>query len=676
MKEKPESQISPLDYVDVKTGTENDARFSRGNVLPLAAFPFGMTAFSVQTTSANGDWFYNPRHRIFEGLRLTHCLSPKNGDYGQLLIMPQTGRLCTYADDRFSSFTEREFKPHCISGYLHRYRTSYELAPTRRGGVFRFKFGAQESRKRILLLGISGETKFFDRGGTVCGYTTAGERRAEIELKEYFDIAVDCPYKLTEIEGGACLEVEADEVSMTMGTSFISYALARSARLTESPTFDFERAKSNAAAVWEHFLNRVTVTANTLQSKARLKKFYTCLYRVFLSARIFYEVDNHCAVHLNLKSGEVQSGVQYTNLSLREGVRTTFPLLAVIAPDVYAEICRAVLNTYADTLRLPRNPAPDDMSRTPGMPAEVLLADGLIKGLIDGDDERRVLGIIEKSAKYDGDDFRRGRIASGAYLEKGYLPCDKASGSVTETLEYCGNDYCLAKALEKVGRKAEAENAMNRSKGYALLYDAESGYFRPRDSRGVFKKTFVAEAFSSDYADCSARQAVFDVRHDISGLNELTGGRLTERVDELFESEPLFDVSLAAQTPTQSAMACGSFGQGALVSPVVYHIPYIYAETGDAEKTESLAERLADEAFTEDGYPGDDNGGALSAWYVLSCLGLYPFCVGRGDYLAIKPLFEKIRISTANGKIYEIDAKTPRRGRIDYSDIKQGNKRQ
>lgn len=673
MPKKSERKISPLDYVDVKTGTENDPRYSRGNVLPLAAFPLGMTAFSVQTSSAGGDWFYSPRHRTFEGLRLTHCLSPKNGDYGQLLIMPQTGRLLTRADDRYSSFTEWAFKPNYIGGYLHRYRTTFELAPMRRGGIFRFRFDGGAERKRILLLGVSGETKFFDRGGTVGGYTTAGERRAEIELKEYFDIAVNCPYKFVETENGAALEVESDEVIMTLGTSFISHSLAQSARLTESPAFDFDRVKDGCASVWEHFLNRVTVTAETKESEARLKKFYTCLYRVFLSARIFYEVQNRRAVHLNLKSGELCDGVQYADMSLWEASRTTFPLFALIAPDVYTEVCRAILNTYRDTLRLPRNPCPDDMKRCPGTPAEVVLAEGIIKGFIAGDEVREVLRAIDGSIEFGGGDFRRGRVGAPLYLEKGYLPCDKVSGSVTETLEYCGNDYCIARALEKVGRKDEADAAMKRSRGYEKLYDGESGYFRPRDSRGVFKKQFIPEAFGTDFAECSARQAVFDVRHDMRGLNALLGGELLKRADELYESRPIFDVSLSAETSAQSAMACGGFGQGALVSPATYHIPYIYAEMGERERTEQSVRKIADEAFTDEAYPWDDAGGALSAWYVLSCIGLYPFCIGRDDYLVTKPLFERVSIALSGGKVYEIDVKNPRPDRISHCEIVRGN---
>lgn len=666
---------SPLDFVDVKMGTENDARFSRGNVLPLAAFPFGMTAFSIQTNSAGGDWFYSPRHKIFEGLRLTHCSSLTDGDYGQLVIMPQTGRLLTRADDRYSSFAEREFKPHYISGYLNRYRISYELAPTKRGGVFRFRFESREKRRRILLLGVSGETKFFDRGGTVCGYTTAGERRTETGLKEYFDIAVDCPYKLTETENGASLEVDADEVVLTLGTSFISYSLAQSARLTESPSFDLERAKKNCASVWEHFLNRVTVCAESPESRERLNKFYTCLYRVFLSARIFYEVRNHIAVHLNLQSGEVAEGVQYANMSLWEGARTTFPLLLLIAPDVYADICRAILNTHRDTQRLPRKPMPDDMSRAPGMPAEAVLADGLLKGLLTDGDEREVLRIICRSVDCDGEDFRKGRVGARLYLEKGYLPCDKIGGSVTETLEYCANDYSIAKVFEKCGRIDDATDAMNRSKAYKNLYDAESGYFRPRDGRGVFKAGFVPEAFGTDFAECSARQAVFDVRHDMLGLDEITGGKLLERADELFESPPVFDVALGFETPTESAMACGTFGQGAAVSPAALHIPYIYAEAGNAEKTQKLVERMADQAFTLESYPGNDAGSALSAWYVFSCMGLYPFCPSRGDYLVTKPLFEKIEIALCGGKRYVIDAKDLPTERVTYREIMKGNRR-
>lgn len=664
----------PLDYVDVKMGTESEKRFSRGNVLPLAAFPFSMTAFSVQTVS--DDWFYNPRHKSFEGLRLTHCLSPKIGDYGQLLIMPQTGRLVLPASERYSSYTSECFKPNYISGYLHRYKASFELAPTRRGGVFRFRFDADAPKpRRILLLGISGETRFFERGGTVCGYTTAGERRAETELKEYFDIALDCPYKFFETQDGAALEVESDEVVMTLGTSFISYSLALSARRTESPAFDFDKAKENCAAVWEHFLGRVTVKANTPKQKARLKKFYTCLYRVFMSARIFYEVDNHSAVHINLKTGEVADGVQYTNTSLWEGVRTTYPLLSLIAPDVYTEICRAFMNTFGDTRRLPRNPAPDDMSRSPGMPAELVLCDGLLKNLIGEKDFQEVMRIVNYGINYSGDDFRQGRVGANFYLKNGYLPCDEVYGSVSETLEYWQNDYALSRVLEKYGKTSDAADARRRSGNMEKLYDKGSGYFRPRRANGEYKKNFAPDEFGGDFAECSARQAVFDVRHDIKGLNALMGGKLIERLDELFESKPSFGIPYGGESPTMSAMALGSFGQAALVSPAAYHLPYIYAETGDRERTEKLVEKIADTAFTEESYPGDDGGGALSAWYVLSCIGLYPFCPGRGDYLSTKPLFDEVKILLSGTKSYTIGINDARPERIDHASIVRGNNR-
>ena len=181
---------------------------------------------------------------------------------------------------------------------------------------------------------------------------------------------------------------------------------------------------------------------------------------------------------------------------------------------------------------------------------------------------------------------------------------------------------------------------------------------RAKDENGEFRdEEFDSFAWGRDYTEGSAWQSSFAVYHDIEGLNKLYDGRLSEKIDEFLSIPAYYSVGgYEKEIHEMSEMAAADFGQCAISNQPSFHIPFIYSELGDVEKTATLVERLSEEFdSTPEGYPGDEDNGSMSAWYVLSCLGLYQMCPSRPEFTMSLPLFKRITVKLANGKELKID---------------------
>lgn len=667
-------------YVNVKLGTENVRRFSSGNVLPLTAVPHGMASFTLQNEKAASPWFYSPRSKSFEGIRLTHQPSPWLQDYGQLIITGQRGKLFFEEEKRWSSFDNEGcvLEPAYMKGYVYRDRYTFELAPTNSGAAIRFTF-SDETCNRVNIIGDERTVFTYDEAsGMVSGYTTAAAHPVAYgELKEYFVFTLNVPFTAEYGKNAVSLVTTARQAECRFATSFLSaeQAILNYRRELEGKTL--ESLSAAARDEWERYLSGIEVEDENEERKA---VFYTSMYRAYLWPRRFWEEDAEGRVrHLNLETGEIVDGYMYVDNGFWDTYRTLYPYLSFMDTDLYAKVAESCYNYYKDSGWLPKWLCPNNFNCMPGMLVEAVLADAIVKDIVPQALGEKMLEALVHDGDCACDEPGVGREAVREYRALGYIPYTAAKESVNETLDNCYGDYCIAQAAHKLGNKEIAARYDGYTHNYRHLFDPSVGFMRGKDEKGNFRdEAFDCYAWGRDYTEGSAWQSSFAVYHDMEGLNKLYGGKLAEKIDELVASPRYFTIGgYGGEIHEMSEMADAKFGQCAISNQPSFHIPYIYAELGDVAKTAQLTGRLA-EAFrnTPDGYPGDEDNGSLASWFVLTALGLYQMSPSRADFTLSLPLFKKITVRLANGKtlVIERDKLDPAamKNKIGYAELMQG----
>lgn len=638
-----------LDYVNAKVGTYNERRFSNGNIYPITARPFGMAHFTVQTNGGAGNWFYSPIDHTFEGFRLTHQPSPWVGDYGHMLFLPFSGAL--YAEgNRWSSFRPEEaiIRPEKLEIYLQRYRIRASLTPTVRGCVLRLCNEAGADTALAVLPFV--DSVFSVEGNTLTGHTDAQSIWGFARIREYFYAEFsETPTEILPLErGGVAVRFAGAEIVVKIATSFVSEEQAKRNYGQELRAKTYDGVEKEAQNAWESYLSRIEVSG---ENEEKRRMFYSCLYRALLYPRVFHEYDEvGDSVHFNADTNRVEKGVFYTDNGFWDTFRTVFPLYSIIAPELVRDMVEGFVNYSDETGWLPKWLSPGDIGLMPGTLVEAIIADACVKGIVTGELRDRAYRAMLRNA-YEKEEGRHGRTGALEYIKYGYVPNDFREG-VNHTVDSAYGDFCISEVARLVGDTKQAEKLSARSKNYRNLFDNKTNFFRGRDRDGNFKEPFDPYSWGGDNCECSSWQNSFPAMYDLEGLTALYGGRekLLEKLDAVFAGPPHYTVGWYAQEIHEmSEMACVDFGQCAISNQPSFHIPWLYAALGEHEKTKYWVEKLVREAFfcTNDGFPGDEDNGTMAAWYVFACLGFYPLCPGRAEYVTAKPLFEHIFV---NGK--------------------------
>ena len=633
-----------LETIDTRFGTASKHAFSRGNTLPYTGVPFGMNYFVPQTSDQEGSWFFDPHLPIFQGVRLTHQPSPWIGDYSWLLLTPVTGEISgdTLFHRQSSYNLERAiFNPHYLRTFSERYQIETQLTPTCYGASIQLRqtqgkalslylhaadeLTVEQVDKKTLALRQEGETET-NKNPLVMFTALSFSKDIESINQEGQDWRIDL--------AGA-------EAQVQLATSFISKEQA----LFNLPKQNFEETKTNAKESWEDLLGRFDVVETGSVDRTF---FDHCLYRLFLFPQTFYEVNEQGEnIHMGLASGTIKPGLLYTNNGFWDTFRTSFPLFALIIPEYYHQFLEGFLNSYRDTGYLPKWLAPDERGMMPGTLIDGLIADSACKGMAPELEEEFLKAMIETATKADPKAVN-GRHGLAQYQELGYLSTDYHE-SVSHTLDYAYSDFCISTCAAKLGQEELAQTYSQYSKNYQNLFDPETGYMRARDVDGNFRPDFSPYSWGRDYAECSAVQASLGVLHDISGLSQLMGGKeaFSNYLLKVCQSLPLFETTgYGYEIHEMSEMATAPFGQLAISNQPSFHIPYLFRHSSYPQYTSLLIKTLRQKAFRAswDAYPGDEDNGSLSAWYVWSALGLYPTCPGKASYDLGIPLFNHLRV--------------------------------
>lgn len=636
-----------LESIDTRFGTASKHAFSRGNTLPYTGVPFGMNYFVPQTSNQEGSWFFDPHLPIFQGIRLTHQPSPWIGDYSWLLLTPVAGEISgdTLFHRQSSYNLDRAiFNPHYLRIFSERYQIETQLTPTCYGASIQLRqtqgkalsiylhadddLTVDQADKQTLNLRQSGLTE--TNKSPLVMFTALAFSKDILSIKQ---------------EGRDWrIDLAGAEVQVQLATSFISKEQAR----FNLPSKDFEETKADAKESWEDLLGRFDVVETGPVDRTF---FDHCLYRIFLFPQTFYEVNEQGeSIHIDLASGTIKPGLLFTNNGFWDTFRTSFPLFALIIPEHYRQFLEGFLNSYRDTGYLPKWLAPDERGMMPGTLIDGILADSSCKDMAPELEEEFLKAMVETATKSDPKVIN-GRHGLSQYQEIGYLSTDYHE-SVSHTLDYAYSDFCISTCAAKLGQEELAQTYAHYSKNYQNLFDPETGYMRARDVDGNFRPDFSPYSWGRDYAECSAIQASLSVLHDISGLSQLMGGKeaFSNYLLKVCQSLPLFETTgYGYEIHEMSEMATASFGQLAISNQPSFHVPYLFRYSNVPQYTSLLIKTLRQKAFRAgwDAYPGDEDNGSLSAWYVWSALGFYPTCPGKATYDLGIPLFDHLRVYLA-----------------------------
>ncbi len=666
-----------LQYVNILQGTDSDFDFSHGNTLPLVGTPWGMTDWAPQT---GGDirerWYFQYTVHKILGFRATHQPSPWMGDYGNFMIMPETGPLVAGAEDRAADYDVQAsvFRPDYLRITLPRYRVTAELTASERCGVFRFAFeGAKEGR---LLIDPAGESSIKIVGRRFQGFTKAHVHPVPANYATYFVGELDrdisrhgtfpggaerqsrTSQKIRRRIGGYVEFPTADNpvVEVRIATSHISLEQALRNLRTETQG-GFEAVRARTAADWETNLKRIDMEGTDQQRRT----FYTCLYRALKFPHRFHEVDAQGKnIHFSPWDGKLHEGVCYVDSGLWDTFRTQFPLYSVVYPDRLGEIVEGWLNAYREGGWLPQWPSPGGFGGMVGTHADAMIADAMVKG-IPGFDVQTAYDAIRKDAfVVRTSDRDGGRMGMKEYLKLGYVPPGAAGDCLSASLDFAYDDWCVAQAAKLLGKNDDYKVLMGRRKTTARVGIPRWASCAPRRRTALWAEPKFDEfAWGNGYCEGGPWQCSWAVQHDAAGLAELLGGKagLAAKLDKLFASPPTFHhVGYGHVIHEMSEMAALNSGQWAQSNQPSYHHPYLYAAAGQPWKTEFWTRKACAEFYNSSpqGYIGDEDNGSSASWYLLSAMGFYPLTPGHPSYVFTSPAIAKAILHLAGGKDFTI----------------------
>ena len=668
------SAAAPLDLVNPLQGTDSNIGLSYGSTLPLVAMPWGMTNWAPQTDSGWGWWFrYTSNH--IQGIRATRQPSPWMGDYGQFLLMPQTGPLITNAAERQSPYDRdaSTFRPDYLKLDLPRYDVGLELTASERCSVLRLDFRSGDTGR--LIVDPAGTSHVEVVGRTIRGWSTATSGGELKHFKAYFVVQLDRDLtgsgtftgsnkdfrepaeRLPSLGGYVEFATGQNRtVIVKVGTSYIGFEQAEQ-NLKNETADGFDGVRRKSSETWAANLAKIEVNGGTDDQR---KTFFSCLYRAQLFPHKIYELDAAGnQTHYSPFDGKVHPGILYTDNGFWDVYRTNYPFWSILFPEQLGEILHGFENAYLENGWFPQWPSPGDRVSMIGTHVDAVYADAVVKG-IKGFDVATAYEGIRKDAFEVPPRNNVGRPALKHYLEEGYVPGGHDGYSASTSLDYAYDDWCVAQVAKALGKTDDYEALMKRSKNYKASWDPKVGFFRPRDAEGAFMhEPFDEFGWSNGYVEGGPWQCSWAVQHDIDGLAELMGGKkaMGEKLDQLMGLPPVFHVGGYGNVIHEmTEMANSRFGQYAQSNQPSHHILYLFSAIGQPWKTEYWTRKVCEELYNSGphGFPGDEDNGEMSCWFLLSSMGFYPLCVGDPHYTLTSPLFDEVTLHLPNGKTFTI----------------------
>ena len=469
-----ESEKNPVDLVNPLMGTDSEFRLSNGNTYPAIALPWGMNFWTPQTRNMGNGWGYTYNDYKIMGIKQTHQPSPWINDYAAFSLIAETGKLKIKENERASWFSHKAevVRPYYYSVYLADYDVKAEVTPTERAAIFRFTFPENDS-SYILIDGFNkgSMVKIIPAERTVTGYCRNNAGGVPANFHNWFVAVFDKDFTATHTWHGDTLNLnnleeesnhvgavlrfktkKGEKINVRIASSFISPEQAMVNLEREIAGKDFETVKSDGKAAWNKQLNRIEVEGGTTDQQ---RTFYSCLYRMILFPRSFYEInEKNEVVHYSPFNGEVLPGYMYTDNGFWDTFRALFPFTTLMYPDLNSKIMEGLVNTYKESGWLPEWASPGHRDCMIGSNSASLIADSYLKGIRGYDIETLYKAII-KNTDSVGPVSSVGRLGAKYYNDLGYVPYNVGiNENAARTLEYAYADFCISQACHGIGQAA------------------------------------------------------------------------------------------------------------------------------------------------------------------------------------------------------------------------------
>ncbi len=668
-------------YVNQYVGTGG-----HGHTFMGANVPFGLVQLGPTEPTRGWDWcsgyYYDDDELI--GFGHMHLSGTGIGCLGDVAFLPVKDFKQT--STRFKHEAEK-VHPGYYSVQLTDPNVLVELTATERCGFHRYTF--KNGAKAQLALDLSqciGWDKLNDCLLTQESATRlTGFRRSNgwaADRRIYFSIDFSQPVTVHRLDSMERVVVSvADNTKpllVKVALSPVSIDKAKLNMQAELAGWDFDAAVKQADEAWNRELARIEIQTN---DRTKKRVFYTAMYHLMTSCSKFNDVDRE----YRGADGKVHKAdfTNYTTLSLWDTYRAAHPLMTVAFPEMQRDFAQTFLNIYKQQGRLPVwHLMGSETDCMVGNPGAIVLADLTMKGFVE--DKELALEALKATQMKD--------IRSLGLLKKyGYIPwnLEPENETVAKALEYCAADDGVAKVAKLLGKKDDYEYFFNRSRSYKKYYDPETRFLRAVDTDGKFRlpfNPFFAEHRTNDYTEGNAWQYTFLVPHDVKGLIKLFGS------DKAFMSklDSLFFVEGWAGDNASPDMS-GMTGQYAHGNEPSHHVIYMYNYAGRPDKAAPMLRKMLNEMYLDqpDGLSGNEDVGQMSAWYILSSVGLYQVDPVGGRFVIGSPLFDKATVNVGGGKTFTVVAKnnsdkniyvqsarlngkTLKNSYVDFNDIRHG----
>ncbi|MEO8146810.1 MAG: GH92 family glycosyl hydrolase [Bacteroidia bacterium] len=656
-----------------------------GHTYPGASAPFGMVQLSPDTRLEGWDGCsgYHYSDSVIYGFSHTHLSGTGCSDYGDILLMP------IVTENKFKIFDNKEYSSKfshanesASPGYykvkLDKFNIIAELTCTQRTGFHKYTF--PKTNKATIILDLKHRDEVLDSYLKIINDSTImGMRRSKAWAEDqyvYFYIQFSKPFKhygiasddklinISESNGSSSNEAHGKNVKaffdfdatdgkpvlVKVGISAVSEDGAHENLAAENRGWNFDKVKANARAMWNKELSKIEVHGKPEDEII----FYTALYHCFLNPNVYSDFDGkyrgtdlkiHHLRSLSLGEGrgEVWNNC-YTVFSLWDTFRALHPLLSIIDQKRTNDFINTFISEYENGGILPVwELSANETFCMIGYHSVPVIVDAYLKGIKGFDAEKAF-----KAMKHSADTNLYGLEC---YRKFGFLSNDCEHESVSKTLEYAYDDWCIAQMAKALGHDADYLRFIQRAQSYKNVFDPATGFMRGKDN-GMFHSPFEPAEVNNYYTEANSWQYSFYVPQDISGLMALHGGKkkFADKLDALFKA----DVSLKGRP---QADITGLIGQYAHGNEPSHHITYLYNYADEQWNTQTQVYNICKDFYhnAPDGLCGNEDCGQMSAWYVMSSMGFYEVCPGSNQYCIGTTIFDSVKINLENGKTFSIE---------------------
>ena len=674
-------QPNLVQYVNTLQGTDSDYSLSYGSTYPTVGLPFAEHFYSPQTGKNGDGWKYQYKAKTIRGFQQVHQCSPWMNDYAVFSLMPNIGSLKLNEDERALSFTHANeiAKPNYYSVKFDN-GIMAEVSPVVRGAHMRFTF--PKSEKAFLVLDgflKDCEVKIMPKEQKIIGWVNNG-RFVDKGFRSYFVLEFNKRFKSvgtwenvkgTKSDGnlasegkgvGAYLEfAPGAQVEVKMASSYITPEQAQLNFDQEiAKNKKFEVTKNAAFKIWNDLLNRVLVEGDSEADKAT---FYSCLFRANLFSRKFYDFKaDGKPYYYSPYDAKIHDGYMYTDNGFWDTFRAQFPLSNLLHPEMEGRYMQSLLDAQRQYGFFPTWSNPGMSGVMLGNHAISLLADAWMKGIRSFNPDSALAAYYHEATNKGPWGGSNGREGWKDYFTKGFVPLGDVHESTAKTLEYAYDDFCAYNLAKAIGNKYYENIFAKQMMNYKNVYDPTVGFMRGKLSNGNWIPNFDPVEWGGAFTEGNSWQYTWSVFHDPKGLINLMGGedKFNAKLDTFFNIQPVIVNygSYKQEIHEMKEMLLAKMGQYAHGNQPVQHVPYLYTYSGLPWKTQRQVRMVTSQLYnaTEKGYPGDEDQGQMSSWYVLSAMGIYSVCPGTDQYVIGSPVFKKVTISLDNGKKFVIQA--------------------